>query len=82
MVEPIPPQDCETQRPNPATGSRAGQAQTEYLVILLFGVFIGVGLFVYEETLQGGGEGVLDNLNGYIFEYYAGIANFLNLPIF
>ncbi len=74
--------EIRTQRSTRTSDGRAGQAQTEYLVILLFGVFIGLGLFVYEETLQGGTPGVLDNLYGYIFEYYAGLVNFLNMPIF
>jgi hypothetical protein len=71
-----PKEPAGRRRRNP----RAGQAYTEYLVILLFGVFLGLGLVIIEDT--GTQDGIMDRLYGYIFDYYAGIANFVNLPIF
>jgi len=61
---------------------RAGQAYTEYLVILLFGVFMCLGLVVIDTSLPPEQVGFMDRLYGYIFDYYAGLANFINLPIF
>ena len=61
---------------------RAGQAYTEYLVIMLFGVFMCLGVVVIDSTLPPEQVGIMDTLYGYIFDYYAGLANFLNLPIF
>ena len=61
---------------------RAGQAYTEYLVVLLFGAFMCLGVAVFDGTLPPGEAGIMDTLYGYIFDYYAGLANFLNLPIF
>ena len=61
---------------------RAGQAYTEYLVILLFGVFACLGLAVFDSTLPPEEARIMDTLYGYIFDYYAGLANFLSLPIF
>jgi hypothetical protein len=63
-------------------GPRAGQAYTEYLVILLFGVFLALGVVVLDTGVPPGEVGIMDRLYGYIFDYYAGMANFLNLPIF
>ena len=60
----------------------SGQAYTEYLVILLFGVFMCVGVAVIDSSLPAEQAGIMDRLYGYIFEYYAGLANFINLPIF
>lgn len=57
---------------------RAGQAYTEYLVILGFGVLLAFGM-----ALSGANEGsILNRLYGYIFDYHASLANFLNLPFF
>lgn len=61
---------------------RAGQAYTEYLVILLFGVFMCLGVVVIDGSLPPEQVGIMDRLYGYIFDYYAGLANFINLPIF
>ena len=61
---------------------RAGQAYTEYLVILLFGVFMCLGVVVIDRVLLPEEVRIMDRLYGYIFDYYAGVANFLNLPIF
>jgi hypothetical protein len=61
---------------------RAGQAYTEYLVILLFGVFMCLGVAVIDGTLPPEEVRIMDKLYGYIFDYYAGLANFINLPIF
>ena len=72
-------------RPSPirdARDPRAGQAYTEYLVILLFGVFLCLGLAVFEGALLPEEVRIMDRLYGYIFDYYAGLANFINLPIF
>ena len=60
----------------------AGQAYTEYLVILLFGVFMCLGLAVLDGGLLPEEVRIMDRLYGYIFDYYAGLANFINLPIF
>jgi hypothetical protein len=58
----------------------AGQAYTEYLVILLFGVFVALGISLV------GAPGLPDTLPntllGYIFDHYEGLANYLNLPFF
>ena len=59
-----------------------GQAYTEYLVILLFGVFMCLGVVVIDTQLPEGQVRIMDRLYGYIFDYYAGLANFINLPIF
>ena len=61
---------------------RAGQAYTEYLVILLFGVFMCLGVVVIDASLPPEEVGIMDRLYGYIFDYYAGLANFINLLIF
>ncbi len=61
---------------------RLGQAYTEYLVILLFGVFLSLGLVVIERQLPPEQTKIVDRLYGYIFDYYASLANFLNLPVF
>jgi hypothetical protein len=61
---------------------RAGQAYTEYLVILLFGVFMCLGVVAIDASLPPEEVGIMDRLYGYIFDYYAGLANFINLPIF
>jgi hypothetical protein len=61
---------------------RAGQAYTEYLVILLFGVFMCLGVAVIDGTLPPEQVRIMDRLYGYIFDYYAGLANFINLPVF
>jgi len=69
--------------PRPRTGARdprAGQAYTEYLVVLLFGVFLCLGVVVID---QGQPElHIMDRLYGYIFDYYASMANFVSLPTF
>jgi len=59
-----------------------GQAYTEYLIILLFGVFLGLGIVVVDRALPPEQLGIVDRLYGYIFDYYAGLANYLNLPCF
>jgi hypothetical protein len=59
-----------------------GQAYTEYLIILLFGVFLGLGVVVIDRQLLPEQIGIMDRLYGYIFDYYAGLANYLNLPCF
>ena len=61
---------------------REGQAYTEYLVILLFGVFMCFGMVIIDASLPPEQVGFMDRLYGYIFDYYAGLANFINLPIF
>jgi len=61
---------------------RSGQAYTEYLVILLFGVFLCLGLVVIDSQLLPEEVRIMDRLYGYIFDYYASLANFINLPIF
>ena len=61
---------------------REGQAYTEYLIILLFGVFLGLGIVVIERVLPDEQLGIMNRLYGYIFDYYAGLANYLNLPCF
>lgn len=61
---------------------RAGQAYTEYLVILVFGVFMCLGVVVVDRVLLPEEVRIMDRLYGYIFDYYAGLANFINLPIF
>ena len=72
-------------RPSPIRGERdprAGQAYTEYLVILLFGVFLCLGLAVFEDMVLPEEVRIMDRLYGYVFDYYAGLANFINLPVF
>jgi hypothetical protein len=72
-------------RPSSILGGRdlrAGQAYTEYLVILLFGVFMCLGVVVIDSTLPPEQVGIMDRLYGFIFDYYAGLANFINLPTF
>ena len=70
-------------RPRPVVATtrrdpRAGQAYTEYLVILGFGVLLAFGM-----TIMGANEeSVVNRLYGYIFDYHASLANFLNLPFF
>ena len=59
-----------------------GQAYTEYLIILVFGVFLGLGIVVVDRALPPEQLGIVDRLYGYIFDYYAGLANYLNLPCF
>ena len=61
---------------------RAGQAYTEYLVVLLFGVFMCLGVVVFDDQLLPDQMRIMDRLYGYIFDYYAGLANFINLPFF
>ena len=61
---------------------RAGQAYTEYLVVLLFGVFMCLGVAVFDDQLLPDQVRIMDRLYGYIFDYYAGLANFINLPFF
>ena len=61
---------------------RKGQAYTEYLIILLFGVFLGLGVVVVDRVLPPEQTGIMDRLYGYIFDYYAALANYLNLPCF
>ena len=67
-------------RPRPVASARcdprAGQAYTEYLVILGFGVLLAFGM-VIGGTNQ---DSVVNRLYGYMFDYYASLANFLNLP--
>jgi hypothetical protein len=63
-------------------GLESGQAYTEYLVILLFGVFMCLGVAVIDQQLLPEETQIMDRLYGYIFDYYAGLANFINLPIF
>jgi len=53
--------------------NRQGQAYTEYLVILVWFVF---GLFV-TSTLVG-----FQEIRDIFFRYYAGLAEYLNLPFF
>lgn len=59
----------------------AGQAHTEYLIILVFGVFLGLGIVVIDQLLPEQLR-IMDRLYGYIFRFYAGLANYLNLPCF
>ena len=59
-----------------------GQAYTEYLVVLLFGVFLCLGVVVIDQQLLPEEIKIMDRLYGYIFDYYAGLANFINLPVF
>lgn len=61
---------------------RAGQAYTEYLVVLLFGVFMCLGLVVIDREILPEEMRIMERLYGYIFDYYAGLANFLSLPTF
>jgi hypothetical protein len=61
---------------------RAGQAYTEYAVILLFGVFLGLGVVVVDREVLPEQLRIMDRLYGYMFDYYAALANFLNLPFF
>lgn len=66
------------QPATPRLDPRAGQAYTEYLVILGFGVLLAFGMVI-------GGinqDSVVNRLYGYIFEYHASLANYLNLPFF
>jgi len=68
---------------NPCGASRIrGQAYTEYLVILLFGVFLCLGVVVIDRQLLPEEVKIMDRLYGYIFDYYASLANFINLPVF
>lgn len=62
--------------------TRAGQAHTEYLVVLVFGVFMCLGLVVIDREILPEEMRIMERLYGYIFEYYAGLANFLSLPTF
>jgi hypothetical protein len=61
---------------------REGQAYTEYLIILLFGVFLGLGIVVIDRVLPPEQLGIMNRMYGYIFDYHAGLANYLNLPFF
>jgi hypothetical protein len=63
-------------------GLESGQAYTEYLVILLFGIFMCLGVVVIDQQLLPEETKIMDRLYGYIFDYYAGLANFINLPVF
>ena len=74
--------ECSMRSPTRGSDPRAGQAYTEYLVILLFGVFLCLGVVVIDRHLLPEEVKIMDRLYGYIFDYYAGLANFLNLPIF
>lgn len=70
---------CSRRHPTPGRRDpRAGQAYTEYLVILGFGVLLAFGMVI------GGSnpDSILNRLYGYIFDYHASLANFLNLPFF
>jgi hypothetical protein len=62
--------------------SRRGQAYTEYLVVLVFGVFMCLGLVVIDREILPEEMRIMERLSGYVFDYYAGLANFLSLPIF
>jgi hypothetical protein len=69
-------------RPRPTSiarrDPRTGQAYTEYLVILGFGVLLAFGM-----ALSGANEeSIVNRLYGYIFDYYASLANYMNLPFF
>jgi hypothetical protein len=74
----------DTQPPAaPAEKKRcAGQAYTEYLIILLFGVFLALGVFAVDTVLLPEERDIMDRLYGFVFDYYAGLANFLSLPTF
>jgi hypothetical protein len=61
--------------------SLAGQAYTEYLLILLFGVFLGLGIAVIAPELPEQFR-IVNRLYGYVFDYYASLANYLSLPLF
>ena len=69
------------QPPKGRRALRAGQAYTEYLLILLFGVFLGLGIAVVDGYLPQELR-IVSRLYGYFFDYYAGLANYLNLPLF
>jgi hypothetical protein len=60
----------------------AGQAYTEYLIILVFSVFLGLGIVVIDRELLPEEVRITDTLYGYLFDYYAGLVNYLNLPCF
>ena len=67
------------QPPKGRRALRAGQAYTEYLIILFFGVLLCLGVVALDQQQ---GLGIMERLYGYMFDYYAGIANYVNLPIF
>ncbi len=73
---------CPPRLRDRRSGARGGQAYTEYLIILLFGVFLCLGVAVVDQQLMPEELRIVDRLYGYMFDYYAGVANFLNLPIF
>ena len=79
---PVEPQgSLPLQNPRP-WDLRAGQAYTEYLVILLFGVFLSLGVAVVDSKILPEELRIMDRFYGYIFDYYGAVANFLNLPFF
>ena len=41
-----------------------------------------MGLVVIDKVIPPEQVKIMDRLYGYIFDYYAGLANFLNLPMF
>jgi hypothetical protein len=75
----LPRPACSPRPRTRGRGPRAGQAYTEYLIVLFFGVFLCLGVVIADHAAD---LHLMDRLYGYIFDYYAGIANFLSLPTF
>ncbi|MEW6441506.1 MAG: hypothetical protein AB1640_11275 [bacterium] len=58
----------------PGRGAPAGQAYTEYLVILMVLFALGLGV---SSVFVG-----FEQIHQIFFSYYSSLANFLNLPLF
>ena len=84
LVRALPPQEPGRlgRPPHGRRDLRAGQAYTEYAIILLFGVFLGLGVVVIDRQILPEQLRIMNRLYGYVFDYYAGLANYVNLPFF
>ena len=75
----MPGAECPRRPAETRRRARAGQAYTEYLIILFFGVLVCLGVVALDQQQE---PRIMETLYGYMFEYYAGMANYLSLPIF
>ncbi len=49
---------------------------------MTFGILLAFGIVIVEREILPEQLRVLDRLYGYIFQYYASLADYLNLPFF